>query len=307
NGPVEMYDGLTKEGKPGGRYLTITGHHLKGTPTKIRRRPKAIAEVYDRELRPHPQAVDPQPMGQLQVLNPDSEALDDDALIAKAMEDETFKRLFEGDISATPGKDKSHSGADFVLCIFLAYLTGYDAERIDRLFRRSGLMRDKWNRKDYREQTIAKAIVCCVSHASRRGRRRNDSEHRLPFVFVDTDEHRVNEEVAKALARDPDLYQRGNILVRIVKDQSPAAKQIRRPLMTRIEALPASILRERLPANAVLLKQEGKRAAPVHPPAWCVAALMDRGQWPGVRHLEGVLNHPVLRPDGTILSEPGYD
>jgi hypothetical protein len=40
----------------------------------------------------------------------------------------------------------------------LAFWTGRDAGRIDVLFRRSGLMRPKWERQDYREATIVKAV-----------------------------------------------------------------------------------------------------------------------------------------------------
>jgi hypothetical protein len=40
----------------------------------------------------------------------------------------------------------------------LAFWTGGDYERIDRLFRQSGLYREKWERDDYREQTIHKAL-----------------------------------------------------------------------------------------------------------------------------------------------------
>jgi hypothetical protein len=38
-----------------------------------------------------------------------------------------------------------------------------------------------------------------------------------------------------------------------------------------------------------------------------VAAVHARGQWPGVRHLEGLADYPVIRSDGTILHEAGYD
>ena len=46
---------------------------------------------------------------------------------------------------------------------------------------------------------------------------------------------------------------------------------------------------------------------PARPPAWCVSAVDARGEWEGVRHLEAVVDYPVLRPDGTILCTPGYD
>jgi hypothetical protein len=38
-----------------------------------------------------------------------------------------------------------------------------------------------------------------------------------------------------------------------------------------------------------------------------VAAVYARAEWPGDRHLEAVVDYPLLRPDGTILSTPGYD
>jgi len=53
---------------------------------------------------------------------------------------------------------RRQSEADLALCSALAFWTGRDADRIDRLFRSSGLMREKWERADYREETIAKAV-----------------------------------------------------------------------------------------------------------------------------------------------------
>jgi primase-polymerase (primpol)-like protein len=41
----------------------------------------------------------------------------------------------------------------------LAFWTGGDRERIERLFDQSGLVREKWwSRADYRERTIANAV-----------------------------------------------------------------------------------------------------------------------------------------------------
>ena len=55
----------------------------------------------------------------------------------------------------------SQSEADLVLFASLFFWTAGDAARADSLFRSSHLMRDKWNRGDYRESTIAKAIQDC--------------------------------------------------------------------------------------------------------------------------------------------------
>ncbi len=133
-----------------------------------------------------------------------------------------------------------------------------------------------------------------------------------PKIIVTTDEHIVNERAAAALASDQTIFQRGGSLVRVVKDNSPAAKDgIRRPFAPRIETLPTALLRERLSAVAQWVKEcetdDGILEKPVHPPVWCVAGVHARGSWPGVRHLEAVVEYPVLRRDGSVLCQPGYD
>jgi hypothetical protein len=132
-----------------------------------------------------------------------------------------------------------------------------------------------------------------------------------PRILITTEEHEINAAAAAALASDKDIYQRGGLLVRVARDVSPAAKGIRRPFAPRIEALPQPLLRERLAASAHwILRREtqgGMVEFPAHPPAWCVAAVHARADWLAIRHLEAVVDYPVLRPNGTILSEPGYD
>lgn len=65
-----------------------------------------------------------------------------------------FLSLWNGEIN---GK-QSHSEADLALCSHLAFWCGGDIEQMDRLFRRSGLMREKWEREDYRMATLQKAV-----------------------------------------------------------------------------------------------------------------------------------------------------
>jgi hypothetical protein len=132
-----------------------------------------------------------------------------------------------------------------------------------------------------------------------------------PEILITTEEHEVNAEAVSALSRCKILYQRGGQLVRIVRDCSPAAKGIRRAFTPRIEPLPPPLLRERLAANARWIKHHETKAGtiekPARPPAWCVSAVHAHGEWPGIRHLEAVVDYPVLRPDGTILCQQGYD
>jgi hypothetical protein len=128
-----------------------------------------------------------------------------------------------------------------------------------------------------------------------------------PVITISTDEHLVNDEAVLALAGDAGLYQRGGILVRIVRDESPATDCVRRPFGLRINELPRPLLQERLAANALWLKQTKDGLKPSHPPGWCVSAVHVRGQWEGIPHLEAVVDYPVLKPDGSLLAAPGYD
>jgi hypothetical protein len=136
-----------------GRYFTMTGQHLEGTPTTIEPR-QAELEALHRELFAKPKATprDPGPSPAL--------SLSDQELIDKghqAANGEKFARLWRGDISEYGDDDNK---ADLALCSLLVFWCGPDPERIERLFRQSGLMREKWEKRaDYRERTISKAIT----------------------------------------------------------------------------------------------------------------------------------------------------
>ena len=73
--------------------------------------------------------------------------LDDEAVIVHANEasnSDKFKKLYAGDWEELYG---SQSDADMALLSILAFWCGCDEEQMDRIFRTSGLMRDKWDRK----------------------------------------------------------------------------------------------------------------------------------------------------------------
>ena len=52
----------------------------------------------------------------------------------------------------------SQSEADEALVGMLAFWTGPNSDRIDQMFRRSGLYRHKWERPDYRDRTIDRVL-----------------------------------------------------------------------------------------------------------------------------------------------------
>ncbi|HWV39249.1 MAG TPA: hypothetical protein VN033_12340 [Vulgatibacter sp.] len=139
-----------------------------------------------------------------------------------------------------------------------------------------------------------------------------DADGRTEIEIV-TDEHVVNDAAVAALANDPDLYQRGGMLVRIESgDGGRKVRGIESPPDTpRIVRLPDASLREALTRRArfvrVKVADGVPTTTPAHPPDWVVRAVAARGTWDGIRHLAGVVETPVLRPDGTILDSPGYD
>lgn len=72
---------------------------------------------------------------------------------------DTLARVFP---PKSDGKEFDYSSADQALCNHLAWWTGKDCGRMDRLFRMSALCRDKWlDREDYRRSTILAACRAC--------------------------------------------------------------------------------------------------------------------------------------------------
>ncbi len=95
----------------------------------------------------------------------------------RAKNAEKFNKLYDkGDISDYG----SHSEADMALCNYLAFYSQGDEYAIDRLFRKSALYRDKWDRDDYRESTIQKAIDQCG------GKFYTGQAPMPPFVYEDS-------------------------------------------------------------------------------------------------------------------------
>jgi hypothetical protein len=129
-----------------------------------------------------------------------------------------------------------------------------------------------------------------------------------PEVNVSTDEFETNSEAVKTLVGAPNLYQRGESLVRIVKDKRAVVSGIKAPNTPRIAELPQALLRELLTKRGqfVGIDKKGNEVL-VHPPAWCVAAIDAYTHWPQIPFLDGVIDFPILKPDGSILAKRGYD
>ena len=146
NNGIEIYtEGATN------RFVTITGNTIYGYP--IIENSEALQYILNKYmLRP----VQTKSTGS-EVSAPAPHIPAED-ILSKAMRNYSFSSLFNGDMSSY---NNDHSSADLALCNMLAFWTGKDANKIDEFFRKSALYRDKWNRADYRNSTIAKAIASC--------------------------------------------------------------------------------------------------------------------------------------------------
>ncbi|MDX5895288.1 DUF3987 domain-containing protein [Rubrobacter radiotolerans] len=144
---VEMYDR--------GRFFTVTGRHLPGTPRGIEDRQAEIEALHARLFVDSLRDQGSPPTNS--VAYPNS-GLEDAEVLRRAMSakgGERFARLWAGDRSGYA----SDSEADLALCSMLAFWVGPDEDRIASLFARSGLVREKWGREDYRRRTIARALA----------------------------------------------------------------------------------------------------------------------------------------------------
>ena len=154
---VEIYDR--------DRYFTVTGQHIAGTPLAVEERSAELAALHlqrfgsQEPISAMPYTIQAEGSSSTHA----SVSLSNEILVAKmrdAGNGELFKRLWCGDWSG--GEYDSQSEADAALCCILAFWTGRDAERMDQLFRESGLYRPKWDElrgsQTYGEKTIAKAI-----------------------------------------------------------------------------------------------------------------------------------------------------
>jgi hypothetical protein len=134
------------------RYFAITGLVLSQFSKKIEPRQEELNQLVKTMW---PKDFDPQKP--VEYVEYHDGGLSDSEIIEKALsanDGGRFRKLWDGDASDY----RSPSEADQSLCFKLAFWTGKDATRIDSLFRQSGLMREKWDREDYRRRTIESAV-----------------------------------------------------------------------------------------------------------------------------------------------------
>jgi hypothetical protein len=120
----------------------------------------------------------------------------------------------------------------------------------------------------------------------------------------------LTDEALSALRSGSELFVRARLLVQLGRAdglEDPASR-LTRPLGAPI-IIPLSkpALLDRLDVAAQWARIDGHgNLVPARPPSWVSEQILARLAWP-FPPLEGVVATPVLRPDGTVLTTPGYD
>jgi hypothetical protein len=162
-GKAEIYSGK--------RYFTVTGDHVPGTPTTVNSRD--LDWLYERivqyrEFAMSSLALQASPVPAAPATN--AAPIVSTSLVAT----DKLTLLMTGTVkSDSPfvvedgfGNSvtyPSHSEADMALCTVLALKHGDKPDVIDSKFRKSPLYRPKWERDDYRDATISKAVNAAKS------------------------------------------------------------------------------------------------------------------------------------------------
>lgn len=135
------------------RFVTVTGNVYRAGEVSLDM--EALRAVLDKFMRRGSRAVNT-------AIEPYS-YLSDEQVIEHAMKSKTgdkFKDLYSGNWQE---RYASQSEADMALVSMLAFWCGCVEEQIDRVFRTSGLMRDKWDRMSgeatYGQLTIRNAVT----------------------------------------------------------------------------------------------------------------------------------------------------
>lgn len=326
-GQVECYDSA--------RYLTVTGNHLPGTPTEIRAcSPEEMAALHA-DFLGGPEVEAPAARGPAAA----PVSLDDQEVVERMLrsrEGARIGRLMAGDSSDHGGDE---SAADLALANYLVFWTGGDVAQADRIFRNSGRMREKWDRRHsadgrtYGQMTLDRAMEGRTAFYRGGGGSENgcgqpapeaggefdgirpgvaaqiEKRPELPTIHVNG--RHLREISADALAalkawnQPARLFLRAGRLVRVLADERgrPAIQDVSEHCLRGALCRAANFAR-----TEVRGRGEGKTAIDVivHPPMEVVRDILALGEWE-VPPLEGIIESPVIRPDGTVLTAPGYD
>lgn len=306
-GPIEMYDT--------GRFFTITGVRVPNTLAEVADRQTEIEQLHRDDFSTT------QPRAERHKNSPNGVPADiaDDEILARARAAKNgakFNALWSGDITGYP----SQSEAELALVAMLAFWTGPDPNRLDALFRRSGLMRDKWAElrggSTYGRNTIDAALAGAHEFyewpSESSGSPRAASTALPTIIVVPGRLPEVASEAEAILAQRtrPLIYQRERELVRVIRTEAFGNSDgIERPQGSAL-IIPVELayLVDQLTRVAEWVRRStrGKPKRIDAPDKVARTVLARAGEW-RVPSLLAVIEAPTIRADGSVLDRPGYD
>jgi hypothetical protein len=333
-GNIEAYDHA--------RFITITGHHLAGTPATVEPRQAELDAFRSRHLpvrvalNGHQNGVTLPSMGV---------TLEDEALLAKARSAENGAKiaaLLDGELLGYPSKSEARGALLFHLTFYSS-----DPAQLDRLMRQSPIVDlAKWERLGAREIEDALALVTETYTPGRNGASpedTKDAEDEDEDEDRDDDDDDDDDETGYVDA-DPAPPAEGGNFAGPSPEVRPFVQLNDVPLRTKIDQTMAALLAANTPKPSVFVRggalarfRWNEQGQPVidplgeaalrgymtrvaefvtttktgyshkDPPVELSRVLVAAGSWPGLPPLVGIVEAPTLRPDGTLLDRPGYD
>lgn len=271
------------------RFVAMTGEALKEGYDEIHDSQAELTNLYNRYDNSRNHTI--LPTRHQAILPPCKDADVIKACLAERTADK-LKRLWEGNIS---DYDSDQSRADFAFCSMLARHTS-DPVQIDRLFRKSKLMREKWDShrgdKTYGSLTIQKAIA---SHSEA-----FQTQIAVCPTIV------VNDKQSSQLIREtidllqdtitrPLFVRAGTLCEILLNDDNPVI----------VEHSPDS-LRALMSISANWVQSNASGSSPINPPKQIAQMILALRQWNFPR-LTGIATSPFIRIDGSVVYSEGYD
>lgn len=131
-----------------------------------------------------------------------------------------------------------------------------------------------------------------------------------PDILITPQVHLVTEQMCEALKEDRAIYRRGGVLSHVIRADETAPGVVAGSPVAR--TAPLSWLVDRVSMHArCVTRRKSKEGAVTYlacpPPAPRVRAVLERGEWTGLRDLRGIIESPALRPDGSVIQTAGFD
>ncbi len=159
-------------------------------------------------------------------------------------------------------------------------------------------------------QDAADALASDIKEPAANNDAKTAERDRRPIIVIEEKLAKLSKMAIEALlhANKTNLYVRAGILVRMVRVRRRRTKTcIRAVGAPSIVPVTFAYLRLLLDLAAKWVRLGSHEILiPALPPTWVCETVLDKGEWP-FPPLEGVIETPTLRADGTIIDRPGYD